>query len=324
MVNRNSAVEKQRIADLMRLLPSSIDTVVDIGARDGFISKLLAERFLKVTALDLEKPSIDHRRIHCVQGDVTGLDFQDATFDLVFCTEVLEHISTPLFVKACDELSRVSSRYLLIGVPYKQDIRVERTTCRACGKKNPPWGHVNSFDESKLRRLFPAFEIVNVSFVGMGRRRTNFLSCILMDMAGNPYGTYCLSALRCEAIKPAEKKPNTENADKGSHLRRRCSETISQANSELDSYGVQEKKQLKWGAPERFSKFSAQTLKSPRKFREGYDNEVRPSKPLLCAQTAKAPAIAKLNAGEAVFRAVDQCQFISTERLTDRGGGAHS
>ena len=72
MVNRNSAVEKQRIADLMRLLPSSIDTVVDIGARDGFISKLLAERFLKVTALDLEKPSIDHRRIHCVQGDVTG------------------------------------------------------------------------------------------------------------------------------------------------------------------------------------------------------------------------------------------------------------
>src|SRR6516162_4614312 len=102
MVNRNSAREKQRIADLMRLLPSSIDTVLDVGARDGFISILLAERFLKVTALDLEKPSIDHRRIHCVQGDVTGLDFQDATFDLVFCTEVLEHISTPLFVKACD------------------------------------------------------------------------------------------------------------------------------------------------------------------------------------------------------------------------------
>jgi SAM-dependent methyltransferase len=187
---RNSAREKERVADLMRLLPSGINTVLDIGARDGFISRLLAERFPTVTALDLDKPSIDHRRVHCVQGDVTGLDFHDVSFDLVFCTEVLEHISSRLLVKACAELSRVSSRYLLIGVPYKQDIRVGRTTCRACGKKNPPWGHVNSFDERTLRRLFPAFGIVKVSFVGVADPGTNFLSCLLMDMAGNPYGTY--------------------------------------------------------------------------------------------------------------------------------------
>jgi SAM-dependent methyltransferase len=187
---RNSEREKERIADLMALLPSNIKTALDIGARDGFISKLLAERFPRVTALDLEQPSIDHERIHCVKGDVTALNFPDASFDLIFCAEVLEHIPTKILSKACSELSRVSNRYVIIGVPYKQDIRVGRTTCRACGKKNPPWGHVNSFDESRIRRLFAACEVVKTSFVGIADTGTNFLSCFLMDMAGNPYGTY--------------------------------------------------------------------------------------------------------------------------------------
>lgn len=182
--------ERERVADLMGLLPSNIETALDVGARDGFISKLLAERFSSVTSLDLEKPSVDHERIHCVRGDVTALDFHDASFDLILCTEVLEHIPTKMLGKACNELSRVSNRYVLIGVPYKQDIRVGRTTCRACGKKNPPWGHVNSFDESRLRRLFPAYEVANKSFAGTADTGTNFLSCLLMDMAGNPYGTY--------------------------------------------------------------------------------------------------------------------------------------
>lgn len=186
----NSEKEKLRVADLMRLLPNNVETALEIGARDGFISKLLAEHFSSVTSLDLENPSIEHERIHCVKGDVTALDFHDASFDLVFCAEVLEHVPTKMLGKACSELSRVSSRYVLVGVPYKQDIRVGRTTCRACGKENPPWGHVNRFDESRLQKLFPGCEFVKTSFVAIDDTGTNFISCLLMDIAGNPLGTY--------------------------------------------------------------------------------------------------------------------------------------
>ncbi|MDD5036233.1 MAG: class I SAM-dependent methyltransferase, partial [Methylococcaceae bacterium] len=143
-----------------------------------------------VTALDLEKPSIVHKNIQCVQGDITNLEFDDDSFGLVFCAEVLEHIPTRLLDQACSELSRVSKEYLLIGVPYNQDIRVGRTTCYTCGKKNPPWGHVNSFDEKRLASLFPKFEICEISFVCDNVSRTNAVSAMLMDFAGNPYGTY--------------------------------------------------------------------------------------------------------------------------------------
>lgn len=187
---RASKSETARVDDLMNLLPAVKGSALDIGARDGFISKLLADHFAAVTALDLELPVIDHERIRCVKGDITSLDFPDRCFDLIFCAEVLEHIPTHLLGKACHELSRVANEYVLVGVPYKQDIRVGRTTCANCGNKNPPWGHVNSFDESVLKELFPKLSISRRTFVGETSERTNFLSTALMDMAGNPYGTY--------------------------------------------------------------------------------------------------------------------------------------
>lgn len=89
---RASELEKARTADLLRVLPKGRATVLDIGARDGFFSKLLTEHFASVTALDLKKPPFDYPGIVTVAGDVTKLDFPDNAFDCIFCTEVLEHI----------------------------------------------------------------------------------------------------------------------------------------------------------------------------------------------------------------------------------------
>ena len=189
---RESESEQKRTEDLMRLI-SHIPKgkcVLDIGARDGHFSVLLTDFFDHVTALDLEKPEISHQNISCVAGDITQLSFNNNFFDLVFCAEVLEHIPSHLLQKACSEVGRVSNQYLLIGVPFKQDIRVGRTTCYTCGKKNPPWGHVNSFDLEKLCELFPDYDLHEVSYVGENHAQTNFISTSLMDLAGNPYGTY--------------------------------------------------------------------------------------------------------------------------------------
>jgi len=187
---RNSSSEQARISDLMRLTPFTGSSALDIGARDGYLSRLLAERFDSVTALDLELPNIDHPRITCLKGDITALQLPDASFDLVFCAEVLEHIPPPLLATACRELARVCSKHVLVGVPYRQDIRLGRTTCVSCGGTNPPWGHVNSFDEHRLAALFPGFVATAQSFVGTSAEATNAVSSWLMDLAGNPYGTY--------------------------------------------------------------------------------------------------------------------------------------
>ncbi|HKQ79268.1 MAG TPA: class I SAM-dependent methyltransferase [Blastocatellia bacterium] len=189
-VYRNAPQEQDRVSDLMGVIPDGLASVLDVGARDGYLSRLLAGRFASVTALDLESPAISHDRITCVKGDVTRLEFPDNSFDVVVCAEVLEHIPPEGLELACSELSRVAGSHVVIGTPYRQDIRVGRTTCQACGRKNPPWGHVNVFDERRLERLFRPLQHVSTTFAGSNRFRTNAIAAWLMDLGGNPWGSY--------------------------------------------------------------------------------------------------------------------------------------
>lgn len=202
---RGKQSEVERIADLIRLLPTGLKTAIDIGARDGHISRALSKSVPEVTALDLEPFCIDHPGVTCVQGDATALQFDADAFELVLCAEVLEHIPSPALETACAELARVASKYILIGVPYKQDLRKAKTTCYTCGGINPPWAHVNSFDERRLAELFPSLRVAAISYVGVGKPGTNSLSAALMTFAGNPFGTYMQaeSCIHCNSkLKP--------------------------------------------------------------------------------------------------------------------------
>lgn len=227
---RRSDVEQLRTSDILRLLPAGCASALDVGARDGHFSRLVAERVPSVTALDLDMPSIDDPRIRCVQGDVTRMQFADNSFDLVVCTEVLEHIDPRALDRACSELARVCGRYLLVGVPFRQDIRVGRTTCRHCGTHNPPWGHRSAFDEPRLRKLFRHLHAAEVSYVGVNRESTNAVARVLLDFAGNPYGTYgqeetcvgCGGGLH----EPPARDLRRKLASKAGHLARRMTEPL--------------------------------------------------------------------------------------------------
>jgi hypothetical protein len=187
---RASQREQDRISDLFKLIPANGERALDVGARDGYLSERLVERYEQVVALDLETPNIEHPRIQAVKGNAAHLAFPDRHFDLVLCAEVLEHIPGQIVPQVCQEIARVARDRVVIGVPYREDLRVGRTTCSACGKSNPPWGHVNSFDEEKLVPLFKELRLVSSSFVGTTNEQTNGLSAALLDFAGNPFGAY--------------------------------------------------------------------------------------------------------------------------------------
>lgn len=202
---RSSVAEQERAEDLFQLLPRGRSTILEIGARDGFHTRKLTEIFDTVTALDLRKPKFEFPRVTPIEGDVTQLSFPDRTFDCVLCAEVLEHV--PNIERAAREIARVARHEVLIGVPYKQDTRVGRLTCTYCGGVNPPYGHVNTFDEWRLKKLFCDLETIEIHFVGTNRDQTNPFSTLLLDFAGNPWGTYGQDerCLHCEAVM---KPPN--------------------------------------------------------------------------------------------------------------------
>ena len=182
--------EMMRFRSLLELIPERGESVLDVGARDGRIASMIASRFRRTVALDLVRPNATNALVECVAGDATSLPYEDASFDTVICAEVLEHIKPPGLELACREIMRVARRAIVIGVPYRQDLRCGETMCATCGRVNPPWGHVNCFDERLLLSLFPDITPARVDRVGAHRDVTNGLSARLMHLAGHPYGTY--------------------------------------------------------------------------------------------------------------------------------------
>lgn len=102
--------------------PLNIDSVLDVGCGEGFtLARLQKEKIGKsFEGIDNLDESIEiakrlHPALNIKKGDIYKLPFKSNSFDLVVCTEVLEHLDNPK--KAYKELIRVSNKYILISVP---------------------------------------------------------------------------------------------------------------------------------------------------------------------------------------------------------------
>lgn len=207
---RNSLKEQERINDLLKLITKDYTSILDIGSRDCYITRLLKPYFKNIVALDIDELKKDDAEINKVRGNVVNLSFHDNSIDVILCSEVLEHIQNDFLGKACQEIIRVAKLQIIIGVPFNEDIRVGRTTCLSCGKINNAWGHVNTFTKEKLLVLFAGLNIAKISYVGKTSLRTNAISTYLFDLAGNPWGAYHKNE-RCSYCDNFLLKPESRN-----------------------------------------------------------------------------------------------------------------
>jgi len=98
--------------------------ILEIGCGDGFFSSQLANRDCNVTGIDLSAEGIAKAKRRVPSGvfrehDLANpLPFADASFDAIWCSEVLEHLFAPLSV--LEEAFRVlrPGGRMLITVPY--------------------------------------------------------------------------------------------------------------------------------------------------------------------------------------------------------------
>lgn len=102
--------------------PLNIDSVLDVGCGEGFtLYRLQKEKIgkefegIEVDAGAIELGKKLYPRLVIKQGDIYKLPYKSNSFDLVVCTEVLEHLENPR--KAYKELVRVSKKYILLSVP---------------------------------------------------------------------------------------------------------------------------------------------------------------------------------------------------------------
>jgi len=90
-----------------------------------------------------------------IQASITHLPFKDGSFGPATLLEIFEHLPNAAVNKGIAEVNRVlkSGGTLIVSVPYKE--KITYTRCIHCGKLTPLWGHIQSFDENKLKKLLP-------------------------------------------------------------------------------------------------------------------------------------------------------------------------
>jgi len=132
-------------------------SILDVGCGDGYLlTKLQDKSYTKALfASDLSFSRIKKTRANArkgafLQSSVTAMAFKDNSFDVVTCSELLEHVSD--WESALSELIRISKKNIIITVPNEQ--KLVAVKCVKCGTENYLSGHINSFSENDfLRRI---------------------------------------------------------------------------------------------------------------------------------------------------------------------------
>jgi 2-polyprenyl-3-methyl-5-hydroxy-6-metoxy-1,4-benzoquinol methylase len=76
--------------------------VLNVGCSTGIVDRWLAPHVSSVTGIDIDAPAVEMARkqgggdnLDFRVGDAMRLDFPDATFDVVICAQVYEHVPDP-------------------------------------------------------------------------------------------------------------------------------------------------------------------------------------------------------------------------------------
>ena len=89
--------------------------VLDVGSGNGYFAQYFGSKS-DLTALDLSEHQLKNNpATKKVIGSAYKLPFEDASFDIVFCSNLLHHLESPLI--ALKEMARVSRKYVIISEP---------------------------------------------------------------------------------------------------------------------------------------------------------------------------------------------------------------
>jgi SAM-dependent methyltransferase len=154
-----------RYLDSVYRLIAGAGDVLDAGCGEGFVYRGLKARGFegRWRGVDVSNGAIAFARDRSPEaswavGDLYGLAEEDGGYELVLCSQVLEHLRSPERVLA--ELTRVSRRWLLVSVPYEPVFRVITALSVAVTIGRDP-GHVNFWTPSAFRSfLRPAGRLV--------------------------------------------------------------------------------------------------------------------------------------------------------------------
>ncbi len=136
---------------LKTLSKIKFNSFADIGGAEGYKAALVKKLFnVDVISCDLSEEAC--KRANEIYGlktkpiDIQNMDFDDEEFDVVLCSETLEHVTD--LEKATNELLRIAKKAVVITVP-NESIETVAENKESGGHHQ----HIHSFDEDTFDKM---------------------------------------------------------------------------------------------------------------------------------------------------------------------------
>jgi SAM-dependent methyltransferase len=163
-------IRDQKKLDLLdKVIPNDVKTIIDIGCGNGLITNVLNKKY-QVLGVDINASKLEYVEAPTLQSSCDKIDRADGDFDMVFSSEMLEHLPEDLYKRTLVEFERLAKNYILITVPYRESLEKLVVKCNSCGKNYHKNGHLRSFNEKTLAGAFSNFRIKELTTFGNGIR----------------------------------------------------------------------------------------------------------------------------------------------------------
>lgn len=176
--------ELDRAAVVVSTIPPDTKNILEVGCGDGLIIDRV--KCAEKMGMDISAAAIERVRAPAVVGSASHIPFDDARWDTVVASEVLEHIRDDEYNESVAEIARVARRYIVVTVPNRENLQQSLTRCPRCGRTYNASNHVRAYQPESMSTLFPGFQLIECSEFGhpyrvWGRLET-FLRRRLLDV----------------------------------------------------------------------------------------------------------------------------------------------
>lgn len=152
------ASDEERVKLFAEKIPFDVKSLLDVGCGNGlFLHHVESTKditCLRLCGIDRSQTALQHVHTEKYLSCIDRMPFKDKEFDIITSLEVIEHLPSTIYCNALEEICRVARKYILIGVPFNQDIRNSLIECPYCGCRFNVDYHLRSFSEKIMTDLF--------------------------------------------------------------------------------------------------------------------------------------------------------------------------
>jgi ubiquinone/menaquinone biosynthesis C-methylase UbiE len=167
-----------KITSLLKIMPHDVSTIADIGCGDGSITNVLSKNF-HVYAIDRSLNALKFVITDKLQASADFISLKSRSVDLVFSSEMIEHLPDDVYSKAISEFGRIARNYIMLTFPDDENISKNFVECINCKTVFNKSYHLRTLNKKNIIKEFPDFEIIDTFKTGsLIRPYKKFLSKI--------------------------------------------------------------------------------------------------------------------------------------------------